>query len=74
MNRMLISALVFGLAAMAATAARAGGGTGAGGGEDGGNAWAKGRAKDIWDGLTTAARGRATAVLAGLRRQRAARP
>ncbi len=172
MNRMLIAALVFGLAAITATAARAGGGTGAGGGEDGfaralaaydsgrygdaagtwarlaengnvdamaalaglyrqglgvprdaaraaalyrraglaghviaqanlgemlaqgigvprdpgrawawlrraadgGNAWAEGRAKDVWDGLTIAARGRATAVLAGLRRERAARP
>ncbi len=41
---------------------------------DGGNAWAEGRAKDVWDGLTIAARGRATAVLAGLRRQRPARP
>ncbi len=172
MNRMLISALVFGLTAITATPARAGGGTGAGGGEDGfaralaaydsgrygdaagtwarlaengnvdamaalaglyrqglgvprdaaraaalyrraglaghvialanlgemlaqgigvprdpgrawawlrraadgGNAWAEGRAKDVWDGLTIAARGRATAVLAGLRRERAARP
>ena len=172
MNRMLIAALVFGLTAITATAARAGGGTGAEGGEDafaralaaydsgrygdaagtwarlaengnvdamaalaglyrqglgvprdagraaalyrraglaghviaqanlgemlaqgigvprdpgrawawlrraadGGNAWAEGRAKDVWDGLTIAARGRATAVLAGLRRQRPARP
>ena len=41
---------------------------------DGGNAWAEGRAKDVWDGLTIAARDRATAVLAGLRRQRPARP
>ena len=40
MNRMPISALVFGLTAITATPARAGGGTGAGGGEEG--AWGQG--------------------------------
>lgn len=41
---------------------------------DGGNAWAEGRAKGIWDGLTTAARDRARALLAAIRKQRAAPP
>ena len=41
---------------------------------EGGNAWAEDQAKGIWGRLTAAARDRATAALAGIRRERAARP
>ena len=76
MNRMLIAALVFGLIAITATAARAGGGTGAEGGED---AFARalaaydsgryGDAAGTWARLAEDGNVDAMAALAGLYRQ-----
>jgi TPR repeat protein len=41
---------------------------------DGGNAWARGQAKGIWNRLSSHARGRAMAALARIEAERAARP